>query len=211
VKNGDLIALGGVELVFVVLGHAEHAKQDKERARQVKAIKRGKPFRTVGTLLYLTAFQAALGLQLCAARDDALPAAIPISFLALIALTWLCYLTTRVLRRSAFELELIAFFLCSIGLSVTASASTGNLYRQIAFLFAGVILYFLIGWFIRDLDRAVKLRWPIAIAGLLILGVTLAFSSAVFGARNWLSIGGMSFQPSEFVKITFVFRRGCDA
>ncbi len=25
-----------------------------------------------------------------------------------------------------------------------------------------------------------------------------------FGARNWLEIGGFSFQPSEFVKLTFV-------
>jgi cell division protein FtsW (lipid II flippase) len=204
-KNGDIVSLGGVELVFVTLGQAEQVKHDKERAQHQKWDRLGKHAGPSGTLIYLTAFQLALGLQLCISQDDTLPAAVPLSFLVLIALTWLTYIVTRLLRRSAFEVETIAFLLCSIGLAVTASSAPDSLNRQTVFLFAGLCLYFLIGWFIRDLDRAVKLRWPIAVGGLLILGVNLAFSDAVFGAKNWLSFSGISFQPSEFVKIAFVF------
>jgi len=199
IKNGDLITLGGVELLFITYGHSEQASIARER------VKPGRAFKPVGTLIFLTAFQLALGLQLCISMDKGLPPAVPVSFLALIALTWFCYILTRTLNRVAFEMETIAFLLCSVGMAVTATAAPGDLYKQIAFLVAGIALYFLIGWFLRDLDRAVKLRWPIAVAGLALLGVNILLSRSVFGAKNWLEIGGVSFQPSEFVKIAFVF------
>ncbi|WP_242941105.1 FtsW/RodA/SpoVE family cell cycle protein [Sporobacter termitidis] len=199
VKNGDILTMGGVELVFFTISHPEQAAIEHERKRP------GKVVRPFGTLLFLMLFQVALGLQLCISMDAALPPAVPVSFVALIALTWLCYILTRTLRRVAFEVETLAFFLCSVGLAVTASAAPGDLYKQIGFILAGICLYFLIGWFLRDLGRAVKLRWPIAVAGLVLLAVNLLLSRSIFGAKNWLTIGGVTFQPSEFVKLAFVF------
>jgi hypothetical protein len=101
--------------------------------------------------------------------------------------------------------ETLAFFLCSLGMAVASSSAPGALYRQVVFLVMGLGLYFAVGWFLRDLDRAKKLRWPIAGAGLALLAVNVALGGTVFGAKNWLEIGGVSFQPSEFVKIAFVF------
>jgi cell division protein FtsW (lipid II flippase) len=40
---------------------------------------------------------------------------------------------------------------------------------------------------------------------LALLIVNLLFGSSMFGAKNWLVVGGVSFQPSEFVKVAFVF------
>ncbi len=198
-RTGDIITLGGVELVFVAISKYEQAAQSQERIRPGRRVKPCK------TLFYLTLFQVALGLQLCISFDDALPPAVPVSFISLTILTWLCYLLTRVLRRVAFEVETIAFFLCTIGLGVVASSVPEDLYRHTVLLAAGILLYFLMGWFLRDLNRAVKLRWPIAMAGLLLLAANLFLSGTVLGARNWLTINGISFQPSEFVKIAFVF------
>ncbi|NLA86002.1 MAG: FtsW/RodA/SpoVE family cell cycle protein, partial [Clostridiales bacterium] len=198
-RTGDIITLGGVELVFIAISKYEQAVQSRERVRPAMRVKPCK------TLFYLTLFQVALGLQLCISFDDALPPAVPVSFIALMILTWLCYLLTRVLRRVAFEIETIAFFLCTIGLGVAASSVPEDLYRHTALLAAGILLYFLMAWFLRDLNRAVKLRWPIAVAGLLLLAANLLLSGTVLGARNWLKINGISFQPSEFVKIAFVF------
>jgi cell division protein FtsW (lipid II flippase) len=199
VVHGDILTLGGIELVFFTLSPAEQAALEQTRERP------GRHVKPSGTLMFLTAFQVALGLQLCMALDKALPPAVPICFLALIALTWLCYLLTRSMRRVAFEVETLAFLLSTIGLAVTATAAPDELFKQTAFLAGGVCLYFLIGWFLRDLDRAVRLRWPIAVGGLVLLALNLVLSKSIFGARNWLNIGGVSFQPSEFVKIAFVF------
>lgn len=199
INNGDIVTLGGLELMFVTISKHEMAKLTKERVRPGRTIK------TFSTLLYLTTFQIVLGLQLCISQGNALSAAVPLCFTAIIALTWLCYIVTRLLRRVAFEVETIAFFLCTIGLAVTASAAPAFLYKQIALLTAGICLYFLIGWFLRDLNRAVKLRWPIAVTGLILLAANLLLSQSMLGAKNWLSISGITFQPSEFVKIAFVF------
>ena len=45
----------------------------------------------------------------------------------------------------------------------------------------------------------------IAIGALLLLAVNIVASDAVLGARNWLEIGGFSFQPSELVKVAYVY------
>jgi cell division protein FtsW (lipid II flippase) len=38
-----------------------------------------------------------------------------------------------------------------------------------------------------------------------LLGITLVLGNRKFGAVNWISIGGMSFQPSEIAKICYIF------
>lgn len=35
--------------------------------------------------------------------------------------------------------------------------------------------------------------------------MNVVFSEAVFGAKNWLSIAGVSFQPSELVKVLYIY------
>ena len=199
VRTGDQIVLGGVSLVFVAIGKAEERIQAESRTKPGKIIKQG------STLFFITMFQLLLGLQLCISKGDTLTLSIPLGFLALIAIMWLSYTVTRAFRRVAFEIESIAFFLSSIGLGIVASGSQDDMFKYVAILLAGVLLYFLTVWFLRDIDRVKAWRVPIAVAGLLLLAVNVVFSQAVFGARNWLQIGGVSFQPSEFVKLAFIF------
>jgi cell division protein FtsW (lipid II flippase) len=199
VKTGDVISLGGVDLVFIAADRASEYEQASKRTRP------GRIFRQRTTLIFLTEFQLLLGLQLCISKGETLTVTLPLCFLALITLTWICYFITRAIRRVAFEIETLGFFLCTIGMSITASSSVSDLFKQMMLLVAGVGLFFLIGGFLRDLDRAKKMRLPISAAGLLLLAVNLVFGRTVYGARNWMSIAGVTFQPAEFVKIAFVF------
>lgn len=38
-----------------------------------------------------------------------------------------------------------------------------------------------------------------------LLGITLVLGKAKFGATNWITLGGLSFQPSEIAKICYIF------
>jgi cell division protein FtsW (lipid II flippase) len=153
----------------------------------------------------LTEFILFLCIELCLAAGDELNIAVPISFAALLLIMWVCYFLTRALDRVGFEVETIAFLLTAIGLGVCASSAPSSLYKETACLTIGVFIFWILGWFLRDLDRAKKMRWPIAAAGLVLLAVNMVTAESIFGAKNWVSIGSISFQPSEFVKICFVF------
>lgn len=50
-----------------------------------------------------------------------------------------------------------------------------------------------------------KLSWLYGFAGLLILIVVLLFGQVQNGAKNWIYLGGIKLQPSEFVKLLFIF------
>jgi hypothetical protein len=60
------------------------------------------------------------------------------------------------MRRVAFEVETLAFFLSTLGLAVVATSAPENLYKEHALIAAGLGLYYLLGWFLRDLTRAVR-------------------------------------------------------
>lgn len=199
IKTGDMIELGGVLLVFFPTDKESEHKQAESRTKP------GRLYKQSTTLVFVTEFQLLLGMQLCISKGENLTAALPVCFLAVIALMWTTYIFTRLFNRVSFEIETIAFFLSSVGLAVTASASAGELPRQIALLLVAVCLYFITGWFLRDLNRVRKARLPVAAAGLLLLAANLVFGREVYGARNWMEIAGIRFQPSEFVKLAFVF------
>ena len=50
-----------------------------------------------------------------------------------------------------------------------------------------------------------KLAIPYVIAGLLLLVLVFVIGVEHYGAKNWIVIGGFELQPSEFVKIIYVF------
>lgn len=198
-EEGDEIDLGGEKLIFHALS------EEDERRQAARRTKPGSVWRPGGLLFVLTEFQ----LLLCTAHwitaMETLNLAIPVCFGALIVMEWCYYFFMRALRRLGFELEILAFFLCTIGLSVVATATPDSLYKEMAFLIVGLLAFLCLGWFLRDLRRVRALRYPLAVMGILMLGANLVLATVTNGARNWISIGGFTLQPSEFVKICFVF------
>ena len=69
----------------------------------------------------------------------------------------------------------------------------------------GIALFFLLGWWLRDLSHVKALRWPAAIISLALLALNLFAAREVFGAKNWLTIAGFSLQPSELIKVAFIY------
>lgn len=113
-------------------------------------------------------------------------------------------------KKVNFELEFIAFFLSGIGMTLTASVSKSSHVKQLAAVIIGIVVYDILLWFLQDVKRVMAVRMPLAIFALCFLAGSFVFirfaGSAINGAYNWLVIGGkLSIQPSEFVKIAFIF------
>ena len=77
--------------------------------------------------------------------------------------------------------------------------------KQLIAMALGVITFLLVGWSLRDLERAKKVRYLAGVAGVGFLLITLVFGKEYYGAKNWLEIGSFSLQPSELSKVCFVF------
>ena len=197
-KLGDTITLGGVPLMFLPQTVAEREEQEAKRRAE-------RPAAIWPSFLWLTVFQVLACLQLIVAAGTEATIAIPLAFLGLTVLMWLYYAALRATRCVGFEMETIAFFLSTLSLSITASSAQGSLFKQFLAILLGLALFLVLGLFLRDLSRVQKNRWLMAAAAIGLLGITLVIGNSKYGAVNWISIGGMSFQPSEIAKICYIF------
>ncbi len=199
VHDGDGINLNGIILKFSDLSMERREKLESKRSGV------GRRYSPALTLLMLTVFQLFLLLQHSFFADTANLPDIALGFCSLIVMEWSCFNAMRIINRSGFEIETLAFYLSSLGMSVAASSTPEDLYKQILLTLAGLVLFLLCGWWQRSLHRTARARIPIALAALLLLGINVVASDVVLGARNWLEFWGFSFQPSEIVKVAYVY------
>ncbi len=95
--------------------------------------------------------------------------------------------------------------LLSVGLLMLARLSFDKAERQLELAVLAAGLTFLIPWVIRRSGRLRGYYWWYGAAGLGLLTAVLIAGSLSFGAKLAITIHGITFQPSEFVKILFVF------
>ena len=199
VTDGDVISLAGNRVRFLDTNSAKRKRLEASRTAV------GRRISPSLTLLELTTFQLFLLMQHAFSSDSGHLPAIALSFALLIILEWCCFNAMRVMDRSGFEVETLAFYLSSLGFSVTASAAPEDMYKLALLQTAAVLLFLACGLWLRNLKRASSLRIPLALAALALLAVNILFGRELNGAKNWLMIGSFSFQPSELVKVCYVY------
>lgn len=198
IQDGDIIGMGDVEVTFTAITAAEELEQAKRRTRPGKAISPGL------NLFLLTLIQLVLCMELLMAYAADAGGKIVITFGILCAVMWGVYTLYRILRRTGFEIETLAFFLTTLCMTVTANKNPGDLYKQLLCMVMGLMFFFALSLILRNLTLAKKLRWPVAALAVALLAFNLLFGSRLFGAKNWVEIGPISFQPSEIVKLAFI-------
>ncbi len=197
-QDGDVLWFGDQRMIFHDLDEAQRAAVERERGVPGALVSQGL------TLLLLSIFQLLLALEYTQVTEGRAQMETALGFAFLILLEWCCYLLMRAMDRRGFELETLAFFLCTLGLAVSASSVPEEMPKQILMLLAGVLLYLFLGFWFRDLRRTKALRWPVA-AALGFLALNVALGVRANGASNWLDVGMFRLQPSEFVKLAYIY------
>lgn len=198
-QDGDVLWFGDQRMIFHDLDEAQRAAVERERGVPGALVSQGL------TLLLLSIFQLLLALEYTQVTEGRAQMETALGFAFLILLEWCCYLLMRAMDRRGFELETLAFFLCTLGLAVSASSVPEEMPKQILMLLAGVLLYLFLGFWFRDLRRTKALRWPVAAAALGFLALNVALGVRANGASNWLDVGVFRLQPSEFVKLAYIY------
>ena len=198
-KAGDVLTIGGSDFTLYPVSLEERMANIEKRK------KRTHPVSPWPSLVALTLFQFLMCVQFKVALGEDFPPQLPFAAGLLCILMWTYVIIMRFFKRVGFEMEIIAFYLSTLSLAVTASAYPSTVLKQSICICLGVGLFFGLCWFLRDLNRAKRIVYIMMGISVLLLIINLAFGTTKYGASNWVSIGGMSIQPSELVKIVFIY------
>lgn len=95
--------------------------------------------------------------------------------------------------------------LLTIGYVMLTRLSYDKALKQFMIASASLFLCLVIPIIIDKFKYLTKLGWVYGGVGVVLLASVLFWGIENYGATNWLRVAGVTFQPSEFVKIIFVF------
>lgn len=98
-----------------------------------------------------------------------------------------------------------ACMLMCVGFIMLTRISFDRAVRQFIIVAAAAAVTWVIPYIMDHVWQLCRGAWVYAGIGLILLAVVCIVGTTTFGAQLSLEIGGVTFQPSEFVKITFVF------
>lgn len=170
-----------------------------------KAQKKGQPFGWVSMLLFVTLFQIVSAMPVLFNTDEPDPEVL-LTFGGFVVLEWGYFICARWLaNQRATELEIIAFMLSGIGLVTVASVYPEYAFKQFIAIVIGLTAFIILLAIMRNVEVISALRPLVAVAAVGLLAVNLVLARTINGALNWINIGSFSIQPSEIVKIAFIF------
>lgn len=199
VKYGDEIRMGLTSFTLVPISLEEKNNNRSMRRSDTQNMSAGPSLAALTLFQLLTVFQLSIALPSEAIEQ------ILLSFGGLCALMWVYVGLLKLMKQSAFEMDTIAFFLSTLNLAVVASSNYNALFKQFVAIALGVVVMFSMCVVLRNLHITKSLRWVLLFGSVGLLMANLLFGTFAFGAKNWISIGSFTFQPSELTKVAFVW------
>ena len=95
--------------------------------------------------------------------------------------------------------------LLTVGFVILTRLSLGKAIRQFIIVMISLVIALVIPFFVRRFRFLKEWKWIYAAAGIVALGIVLVLGQTTYGSKLSYTIAGLTFQPSEFVKIIFVF------
>ena len=95
--------------------------------------------------------------------------------------------------------------LLGIGLCIVARLSFEKATKQYIIVLASLVVSLFIPFLLERIHFLKKITWLYPLLGVSLLSVVLILGEVIHDSRLSFTIGGITFQPSEFVKILFLF------
>lgn len=199
IEYGDVLRAGATEMTLLPISLEEKNNNIAMRRSDTQFMSAGP------SLAALTLFQLLTAFQLSIALGNEYMDEVCIAIGGLMLAMWIYVGVMRHLGNTAFEMETIAFFLTTLSLAVVGSSAPESMLKQLIAAVMGIIVMVIMCIILRNLERTKALKGVILVGAILLLIANLALGTFGYGAKNWLSIGGFSFQPSEIVKVAFIW------
>ena len=198
-EEDDVINIGGEEMTLVPIS----SRQEKLLA-QLRT-KAATPLDSIFLVLMLTLIQILVCFSYLMTIAPEHAVSVLVGFAGIMVCQWALLIFYLSIRKPSFEVETLAFFLCTMGMAAIAAVKPDEAVKQLIAMVMGLGAFLGVGWAVRDLERCKKIRYLAGALGIGLLLITLLFGREYHGAKNWLIIGSLSIQPSELSKVCFVF------
>ena len=128
-----------------------------------------------------------------------------VTYLAIILATLLStFLINKVIKSDGILL-MIVNMLFSIGVALIYRLDPSLGRRQLQYYLVGLFMFFVTYLVMKSYNGWHKLsKFYVAISAVLFI-LTLIFGSNIYGAKNWIYLGPITIQPSEFIKVPLAF------
>lgn len=127
------------------------------------------------------------------------------TYIAILMVTSLSPIIVSKVTKSDNILLLIVNMLFAIGVTMIYRIDPGLGRRQLQFYLIGIVLFFATYFILRSSKIWSRLSLFYAGVSIALFMATLVFGSYIGGAKNWIIIGNISIQPSEFIKVPLAF------
>ena len=129
---------------------------------------------------------------------------------AQVAFVLLLFLIYRVIYRRAATLVVNHMcMLMLIGFIILTRLDMDSAIRQFEIAVIATVISIFIPLLVRKMKFLRKFTWIYGVGGILALGAVFVLGRVTGGAKLSFTVAGISMQPSEFVKIIFVFFIAC--
>ena len=129
--------------------------------------------------------------------------------LAILALFSIMYTILVRLNMGDKFIILMVFMLLMIGVLMLCRINIEYGFRQIVWIIVGGVAFFAAYIVYYNVKIWNKLWLLYFLVGTFLFVFTLLFGNTVNGSKNWVSLGPVTFQPSEIIKILYIMCLAC--
>ena len=127
------------------------------------------------------------------------------TYIAILVVIVLSTILTPKITKADNILLLIVNMLFAIGVAIIYRLNPSYGKRQLQFYLLGIVLFFLTFFILKTFKFWSKISLFYVIISVGLFMATLVFGSYIGGAKNWIILGPITIQPSEFIKIPLAF------
>ena len=128
-----------------------------------------------------------------------------ITYLAILSVVIVSGIILELTTKTDTTLLLIVNMLYTIGVSIIYRLDPAIGKKQLIFYLIGLVTFFLTMILLRLIKHWENYTIFYFVIAIILFVATLVFGQAIGGAKNWIVIGGVTIQPSEFIKIPYIF------
>ena len=103
----------------------------------------------------------------------------------------------------------IVYLLVTLGVVMICRINYDIGMKQVLWYLISIVAFYVTFFCYKYIRFLSNLKWFYYFLGIALFVFTLVFGETVNGAKNWISIGRFNIQPSEIIKLVFIFFLSC--